>query len=84
MAKSTETEQQMKIEETKLTAEVNSIRELNLFLISGWVLILSYVQHNSDSQEPRFVIAWQKEEEPVLPELLDAWELREMDMQKYQ
>jgi hypothetical protein len=84
MAKFTETEQQMKIEETKLTAEVNSIRELNLFLISGWILILSYVKHYSDGQEPRFVIAWQKEEEPVLPELLDAWELREMDMQKYQ
>lgn len=73
----------MKIEETKLTTEVNSIRELNLYLLSGWILILSYVQHYSDGQEPRFVIAWQKEEEPVLPELLDPWELREMNMQKY-
>lgn len=73
----------MKIEETKLTAEVRSIRELNLYLISGWVLIMSYVKHYSDSEEPRFVIAWQKEEEPVLPELLDAWELQEMDRQKF-
>ena len=73
----------MKLEDTKLTAEVRSIRELNLFLLSGWVLILSYVKHYSDMQEPRFVIAWQKEEEPVLPELLDAWELQEMDRQRY-
>lgn len=73
----------MKIEETKLTAEVGSIRELNLFLLSGWVLILSYVKHSCDSQEPRFVIAWQKDYEPVLPELLDKWELREMDGEKY-
>jgi len=73
----------MKIEDTKLTAEVRSIRELNLFLLSGWVLILSYVKHYSDNQEPRFVIAWQKEEEPVLPELLDRWELQEMDRERY-
>jgi hypothetical protein len=73
----------MNIEETKLTAEVSSIRELNLFLLSGWVLILSYVKHYSDGQEPRFVIAWQKEDEPVLPELLDAWELHEMDGERY-
>jgi len=73
----------MKIEDTKLTAEVRSIRELNLFLLSGWVLILSYVKHYSDGQEPRFVIAWQKEEEPVLPELLDPWELQEMAKERY-
>jgi hypothetical protein len=73
----------MKIEDTRLTAEVSSIRELNLFLLSGWVLILSYVQHYSDSQEPRFVIAWQSDSEPVMPELLDAWELHEMNRQKY-
>ena len=73
----------MKIEDTKLTAEVRSIRELNLFLLSGWVLILSYVKNYSSGQEPRFVIAWQREEEPVLPELLDAWELQEMDRQGY-
>lgn len=73
----------MKIEETKLTAEVCSIRELNLYLISGWVLILSYVKHYSDGQEPRFVIAWQNDDEPVLPELLDAWELNEMERQKF-
>lgn len=68
----------MKIEDTKLTAEVKSIRELNLFLLSGWVLILSYVKHYSDKQEPRFVIGWQNDEEPILPELLDSCELREM------
>lgn len=73
----------MKIEETKLTAEVGSIRELNLFLLSGWTLILSYVQHHSDGQEPRFVIGWQKESEPVIPEILDEWELNEMDEPKY-
>ena len=73
----------MKIEETKLTAEVNSIRELNLFLLSGWVLILSYVKNHCDSQEPRFVIGWQKDNEPILPELLDAWELNEIERQKF-
>ncbi|CAN5580008.1 hypothetical protein BH10ACI1_BH10ACI1_30040 [soil metagenome] len=73
----------MKIEDTKLTAEVRSIRELNLFLLSGWVLILSYVKHYSDSQQPRFIIGWQKEEEPIIPELLDPWELREVDRSKF-
>lgn len=73
----------MSIEETRLTAEVNSIRELNLYLLSGWTLILSYVKHLSDSQQPRFVIAWQQETEPVMPELLDEWELNEIDRQKY-
>lgn len=73
----------MKIEDTRLTAEVSSIRELNLFLLSGWTLILSYVQHYSDSQEPRFVIAWQNDSEPIMPELLDAWELNEINRQKY-
>ncbi|MEP6849305.1 MAG: hypothetical protein ABI999_10645 [Acidobacteriota bacterium] len=73
----------MSIDETRLTAEVNSIRELNLYLLSGWTLILSYVKHASDSQAPRFVIAWQKEGEPERPELLDEWELNELDRQKY-
>jgi hypothetical protein len=73
----------MNIENTKLTTEVRSIRELNLYLLSGWVLILSYVKHLSDTQEPRFVLAWQDEREPVLPELLDEWELHEMDRQQY-
>ena len=73
----------MNIEKTKLTTEVRSIRELNLYLLSGWVLILSYVKHLSDTQEPRFVIAWQAESEPILPELLDKWELHELDEQRY-
>lgn len=73
----------MSMDKTKLTAEVRSIRELNLYLVSGWVLILSYVKHLSDTQEPRFVLAWQSEEEPVVPELLDEWELHELDQQKY-
>ncbi len=73
----------MSMDKTKLTAEVRSIRELNLYLVSGWVLILSYVKHLSDTQEPRFVLAWQSEDEPVVPELLDEWELHELDQQKY-
>lgn len=73
----------MKIEDTKITAEVRSIRELNLYLLKGWVLVLSYVKHSHDTQEPRFVIGWQKEEEPALPELLDEWELKEMKKYKY-
>lgn len=73
----------MNIEDTKLTTEVRSIRELNLYLVSGWVLILSYVKHLSDTQEPRFVLAWQGESEPVVPELLDKWELHELDQQRY-
>jgi hypothetical protein len=73
----------MSIEETKLTGEVGSIRELNMFLLSGWKLILTYVDHSNDTQHPRFVIGWQSDEEPVIPELLDAWELREMANQRY-
>lgn len=73
----------MTMENTKLTTEVRSIRELNLYLVSGWVLILSYVKHLSDTQEPRFVVAWQGENEPIVPELLDEWELHELDRQKY-
>ena len=73
----------MSLEETKLTTEVRSIRELNLYLLSGWVLILSYVKHLSDTQEPRFVLAWQTDAEPVMPELLDEWELHELDQQRY-
>ena len=71
----------MKIEDTKLTAEVGSFRELNKYLGAGWVLILSYVKHQSDSQQPRFVVAWQNEAEAVFPELLDEWELHEIDRQ---
>lgn len=73
----------MRMEKTKLTTEVRSIRELNLYLLSGWVLILSYVKHTSDTQEPRFVIAWQGDDEPIVPELLDEWELHEIDKQRY-
>lgn len=73
----------MAIEDTKLTTEVGSIRELNLYLQKGWVLLLSYVKHSSDSQQPRFVLSWQNEEKPVRPELLDEWELHEIDRQKY-
>lgn len=73
----------MSMEDTKLTTEVRSIRELNLYLVSGWKLILSYVKHLSDTQEPRFVVAWQSDAEPVMPELLDEWELHELDAQRY-
>ncbi len=73
----------MSMEETKLTTEVRSIRELNLYLLSGWKLILSYVKHLSDTQEPRFVLAWQEDREPVMPELLDEWDLQELNAQKY-
>ena len=72
----------MSVEETKLTAEVSSIRELNLYLNAGWILILSYVKHISDTQQPRFVVAWQKGEEPVYPEILDEWERREIRRSK--
>lgn len=73
----------MKIEDTKLTVEVGSIRELNLYLLKGWVLLLSYVKHTSDSQQPRFVVGWQDHSEPQIPELLDEWELHEIDRQRY-
>ena len=72
----------MKIEDTKITAEVRSVRELNLYLLVGWVLVLSYIKHSHDSQEPRFVIGWQNDGEPVVPELLDEWELKEMKKYK--
>jgi hypothetical protein len=47
------------------------------------VLILSYIRHTHDTQEPRFVVGWQREGDPVLPEILDEWELNEIDRQKY-
>ncbi len=71
----------MKLEDTKLTAEVGSSRELNKYLGAGWVLILSYVRHQSDNQQPRFVVAWQTENEAVYPEFLDEWELHEIERQ---
>lgn len=69
----------MPIEDTQLTTEVGSTIELNKYLKVGWVLILSYIRHSSDNQQPRFVLAWQKDESPVRPELLDEWELHEID-----
>jgi hypothetical protein len=73
----------MKIEDTRLTCEVRSVRELNLYLLAGWKLILTYVKHLSDTQEPRFVLGWQTDNEPVVPEILDEWELNEMRRQTY-
>lgn len=73
----------MSIEETRLTGEVGSVRELNAFLLSGWKLIQTYVEHSNDTQHPKFVIAWQNDEEPVIPELLDKWERNELERQRY-
>ena len=73
----------MKIEDTKVTAEVGSTRELNLYLLKGWKLLLSYVKHASDTQQPRFVVGWQDQAEPQIPEILDEWELHEIDRQRY-
>jgi hypothetical protein len=66
------------IDETRLTAELTSSGELNKYLSEGWVLILSYVKHLSDTQQPRFVVAWQDDTPPVFPEILDEWEQREL------
>jgi len=71
----------MSIEKTKITAEAGSSRELNKYLKEGWILITSYVRHTSDSQQPRFVVGWQKDDEPVYPEMLDEWELNEIERQ---
>ena len=73
----------MSIEKTRITAEAASWRELNRYLDEGWVLILSYIHHNHDTQEPRFVVGWQQDADPVHPEMLDEWELNEIDKQKY-
>ncbi len=69
----------MSVEETKVTAEVGLSRELNKYLGEGWTLILSYVRYSSDSQQPRFVIGWQKDGEPIYPEMLDEWEINEIE-----
>ena len=66
------------IHDTRMTAELSSSGELNKYLSEGWVLILSYVKHLSDTQQPRFVVAWQDEGPPIFPEILDEWEQREM------
>jgi hypothetical protein len=47
------------------------------------VLILSYVKHMSDTQQPRFVVAWQQDAPPVFPEILDEWEQRELNRQRF-
>lgn len=73
----------LNMEKTRTTAEASSWRELNKYLDEGWVLILSYVKHTHDTQEPRFIVGWQQESDPVRPELLDSWELNEIDKQKY-
>jgi hypothetical protein len=73
----------MSLEDTKLTGEVGTIRELNLFLISGWKLILTYVDHSNDTQHPRFVVGWQRDDEPIIPELLDEWERNEIERQRF-
>jgi hypothetical protein len=73
----------MTIENTRLTGEVGSVRELNAYLGVGWKLILTYVEKTGDSQSPRYVISWQSDDEPEMPELLDSWELSELDRQKY-
>lgn len=70
----------MAIEDTKMTTEVGSTSELNKYLAAGWILILAYVRHARDDQQPRFVLSWQRDgEEPIRPELLDEWELHELD-----
>ena len=70
------------IQDTKLTAELASSGELNKYLSEGWVLILGYVKHLSDSQQPRFIVAWQQDGPPIFPEMLDEWEQREMYRQR--
>lgn len=67
-----------RLEDTKLATEVGSTRELNEYLKLGWVLIQTYVKHSSDQHSPRFVLAWQSDEEVVRPEFLDEWEQREL------
>jgi hypothetical protein len=67
------------IHDTRLTAELSSSGELNKYLSEGWVLILGYVKHLSDTQQPRFVVAWQNDGPPIFPEILDEWEQRELD-----
>ena len=70
----------MSIEDTKLHARsVGS--ELNLYSF-GWKFLLDICQTVSDTQEPRFVLGWHKDE-PVVPEILDEWELSEIDRQRY-
>jgi len=67
------------IENTGLTTEAGSTIELNKNLKAGWLLILSYMQHSNDNQQPRFVLDRQKTEKPIRPDLFDGCELREID-----
>lgn len=69
----------MDYEDVKITKELGSTTELNKYLDSGWMLILSYVRHLSDTQQPRFIVGWKSENEPVYPELLDEWERHEIE-----
>lgn len=71
----------MNMQDTKLTAELTSSGELNKYLGEGWTLILGYVKHLNDTQQPRFVVGWQQDGPPVFPEILDEWERREMKRQ---
>ncbi len=71
----------MDIQATRLTAELSSSGELNKYLSEGWVLILGYVKKANDSQQPRFIVAWQEDGPPVYPEILDEWEERELRRQ---
>jgi hypothetical protein len=71
-------ELKLDIQDTRLTAELGSSGELNKYLSEGWVLILGYVKHVSDSQQPRFIVAWQQDGPPSFPEMLDEWEQREL------
>ena len=73
----------MDIQQTRLTAELGSSGELNKYLSEGWVMILAYVKHVSDTQQPRFVVAWQQDGPPVFPEILDEWEQRELARQRF-
>ena len=66
------------MQDTKLTAELTSSGELNKYLTEGWVLLLGYVKHTSDTQQPRFVVGWQADGPPIFPEILDEWERREI------
>jgi hypothetical protein len=72
----------MSIEDTKITAEVGSSRELNHYLGVGWELILAYVKNSGDNQLPRFVVGWKVETDPIYPEFLDEWELSEIQKNK--
>ena len=74
-------ELKVEMQDTKLTAELTSSGELNKYLSEGWVLLLGYVKHTNDSQQPRFVVGWQADGPPVFPEMLDEWERREIKRQ---